>query len=198
MGHVCDMFGVQICDFGLSKGWIHPKDATSFSAVGTLMFMSPEVVRARAAPHSKKPYDLCKSDVWGLGVILYTMLFGRFPFTNASQVESNGSRHLVTGSTSTFSFLLRKMEMAHRSDPQRLTEEISNSVLSPGARKLLLSMLAIDENLVSHQHSNPPSRGLCQRISLDELMEHPWVRVGLRLPHARAIATVRWGRSERQ
>lgn len=173
---------IKICDFGLSKAWEHQKDATSFSAVGTLMFMSPEVVRARASSSIQKPYDLCKSDVWGLGIMLYTMLFGRFPFTNTGSrsAESNTSRaQLVTGSTSTFSFLLRRMEMAHRTDPQRLNEEISRSELSVGIKKLLLSMLAIDENL---------------RISLDELVEHPWVRVGLSLPRARAIATVRWGR----
>ena len=113
------------------------------------MFMSPEVVSARHATGKRKPYDLCKSDVWGLGIILFTMLFGRFPFLNSGSVESRVSRaHLLTGSTSTFSFLLRRMEVAHRSDPLRLTNEINQSDLSPAVKKLLLSMLNIDEKHV--------------------------------------------------
>ena len=42
--------------------------------------MSPEIV-------NKKKYIAQYSDIWSLGVLLYTMLFGRFPFRAKIQNE---------------------------------------------------------------------------------------------------------------
>lgn len=168
---------IKICDFGLSKGWANPRDATSFSFVGTFGFMSPEVLNARSSSSQNRPYDLCKSDVWGLGVILYTMLFGRFPFTNHADSNSLSRADLHTGSNSTFSFLLKGMEMVHQSDPKRLKDEISNSCFSKNAKDILKAMLHIDQN---------------ERISLDELLQHPWIRSGLTLRRGKAMYKIRF------
>jgi len=41
---------------------------------GSLEYLSPEILQ-------RKPYNGCKAEVWSLGVILYTLLFGEFPFS---------------------------------------------------------------------------------------------------------------------
>ena len=46
---------------------------------GTLYYMSPEII-------NKKKYLPYYSDIWSLGVLLYTMIFGKFPF-NANNNE---------------------------------------------------------------------------------------------------------------
>ncbi|KAK2589197.1 hypothetical protein KPH14_002008 [Odynerus spinipes] len=59
---------VKISDFGVSKD-IHEE---SMSRAGSYYYMAPEML-------SDEPYDM-KSDVWGMGVILYEMVTKRLPF----------------------------------------------------------------------------------------------------------------------
>ena len=40
---------------------------------GTPSYMAPEIV-------SKRPYDGRAADIWALGVLLYKLLTGKFPF----------------------------------------------------------------------------------------------------------------------
>ncbi len=51
---------------------------TSFC--GTPPYMSPEIA-------ARLPYNGLSSDVWALGVALYLMLTGKFPFKAANQKE---------------------------------------------------------------------------------------------------------------
>ena len=62
---------VKIIDFGFSvKG---SKDSYQKLFCGTPSYMPPEIV-------NKEKYIAQYSDVWSLGVLFYTMLYGRFPF----------------------------------------------------------------------------------------------------------------------
>lgn len=62
---------LKICDFGYSKA--HFMSAPK-SKVGTLAYMSPEVLRTTGQ------YDGKLADIWSCGVMLYVMLFGSYPF----------------------------------------------------------------------------------------------------------------------
>jgi serine/threonine-protein kinase SRK2 len=62
---------VKICDFGYSKSSLmHSAPKT---AVGTPAYIAPEVLK-------KEPYQGGAADVWSLGVTLYVMLVGSYPF----------------------------------------------------------------------------------------------------------------------
>ena len=64
---------LKMCDFGYSK---HDQlDSYATSKVGTPGYTAPEVITAGAAG-----YDGKTADVWSAGVMLYTMLYARYPF----------------------------------------------------------------------------------------------------------------------
>ena len=66
---------IKIVDFGLSKILI-PKDLCE-EAFGTISFAAPELLL-------RKPYDF-SVDIWSLGVCLFYMLSGDFPFGNDNE-----------------------------------------------------------------------------------------------------------------
>lgn len=47
---------------------------------GTPSYMSPEIVQ-------RHPYDGFKADIWALGVLLFRMLAGRYPFKGSDNDE---------------------------------------------------------------------------------------------------------------
>mmetsp|Transcript_5999 Transcript_5999/g.16746 ORF Transcript_5999/g.16746 Transcript_5999/m.16746 type:complete len:370 (-) Transcript_5999:368-1477(-) len=69
---------VKICDFGYSKS-AH-MDSKPKSTVGTPAYIAPEVLRRQEAKYSGE-----QADVWSCGVVLYVMLFGRYPFEDPNQ-----------------------------------------------------------------------------------------------------------------
>lgn len=75
---------VKVLDFGISKIAKESKedvDMTNTSAVlGSPQFMSPEQMRA------SRDVDL-RTDIWALGVILYQLTTGKFPFRGRSSTE---------------------------------------------------------------------------------------------------------------
>eukprot|EP00201_Polytomella_parva_P006872 CAMPEP_0175075364 /NCGR_PEP_ID=MMETSP0052_2-20121109/21954_1 /TAXON_ID=51329 ORGANISM="Polytomella parva, Strain SAG 63-3" /NCGR_SAMPLE_ID=MMETSP0052_2 /ASSEMBLY_ACC=CAM_ASM_000194 /LENGTH=356 /DNA_ID=CAMNT_0016344031 /DNA_START=37 /DNA_END=1108 /DNA_ORIENTATION=- len=78
---------LKICDFGYSKA---QTDSVPKSKVGTLAYMAPEVTRP-----GKQQYDGTLVDIWSCGVMLYVMLFGKYPFKD-DRKEKNGEKRSLT------------------------------------------------------------------------------------------------------
>ena len=63
---------IKIIDFGFAVKRQKSDDLVSHFC-GTPAFMCPEIVK-------RKPYDPNKADVWALGVLLYKLITGCYPF----------------------------------------------------------------------------------------------------------------------
>ncbi|DBA86304.1 TPA: hypothetical protein ACH3X2_005543 [Trebouxia sp. C0005] len=75
---------LKICDFGYSK---HDASSPAKTVVGTPVYMAPEIILAA------KHYDAKKADLWSCGVILFALLYGRYPF---DATERHCARKVVT------------------------------------------------------------------------------------------------------
>ncbi|GMF25631.1 unnamed protein product [Phytophthora fragariaefolia] len=128
---------VKIADFGLAKELAQPTTMLKRSC-GTLEYAAPELLCGR-------PYGL-KSDVFSLGIVLYVLLFGAFPFSVESAAALQCMDHFPEGVD------VRDMSCLSRSNVQW-------RMVSPLAQDTLLKMLKSNEN---------------ERISAEDLMGHPW------------------------
>jgi len=75
---------VQLTDFGFARkmnsGYMYDetnRDAFSETYCGSYAYAAPEILRGR-------PYNPYNADVWSLGVIFYTMLYGKLPFDDTN------------------------------------------------------------------------------------------------------------------
>ncbi|RUS86023.1 hypothetical protein EGW08_006235, partial [Elysia chlorotica] len=68
----------QIADFGLANYYSESSQLSTFC--GSPLYASPEIVNGR-------PYYGPEVDVWSLGVILYTLVYGSMPFESNSLVS---------------------------------------------------------------------------------------------------------------
>ena len=71
---------VKIMDFGLAKLENTPTITQTKSPMGTVGYMSPELVKGEKANH--------RTDLWSLGVVLFEMLTGALPFDKDTDVAT--------------------------------------------------------------------------------------------------------------
>lgn len=73
---------LKLIDFGIANPV--PQHTTSVhraTAVGTLMYMAPETTKETGGPQAESRYRVTKaSDVWSCGIILYEMVYERYPY----------------------------------------------------------------------------------------------------------------------
>ena len=69
---------IKIIDFGF--GVKCNRDTCQKVLCGTPSYMPPEILK-------REKYIACYSDIWSLGVLFYSMLFGKFPFRGKNEEE---------------------------------------------------------------------------------------------------------------
>lgn len=70
---------VKLIDFGFAVV-NENRDALLDNYCGTPAYMSPEIVE-------RKLYDGHKADMWALGVLMYRIVSGKFPFTESAEID---------------------------------------------------------------------------------------------------------------
>ena len=71
---------LKVMDFGLAKMLDAPTITVSEHPMGTVSYMSPEMVKAQKVDH--------RTDLWSLGVVFYEMLTGDMPFQSDTEVST--------------------------------------------------------------------------------------------------------------
>lgn len=72
-----DTMAIKLIDFGSSRTFVEGEPFISF--VGTQHISSPEVVR-------RLPYMPVRQELWSMGVLLYIMLTGEYPFVTQEDI----------------------------------------------------------------------------------------------------------------
>lgn len=72
-------YSLKIIDFGFSQKLINNNNNTIYNTEGSETYSPPEVKKANFAG-----YDGIKSDIFSLGVLLFVITVGRFPFKTSS------------------------------------------------------------------------------------------------------------------
>jgi serine/threonine protein kinase len=83
---------VKLGDFGLSA--MLPSDGKLKGVFGTAPYMCPEMLSGRCCNE--------KADVWSLGVIVYVLLFGTFPYVPQEKTSKGMKQAIVDGATPKF------------------------------------------------------------------------------------------------
>jgi len=76
---------VKLIDFGFSKV-LAPKETLS-DGLGTLAYVAPEIIL-------REPYNK-PIDIWSLGVLVYFIIFGKFPFDDQLDDEENIAMKII-------------------------------------------------------------------------------------------------------
>jgi len=134
---------LKLCDFGYAK---HDQlDSIAHSKVGTPGYTAPEVIECKDG----SGYDGKLADVWSAGVMLYTMLFARYPFERPE--DKTLRPHERTNKV-----LMRILKVDYVI-PER-------PAISDEAKDLIQKVLV----------KSPK-----ERLSLEQIQNHPWFQTNL-------------------
>jgi len=92
-----DVHNVKLADFGSSCVWKAGSPSVIFGQIGTQFYCAPEV-------RPNQPFEATKGDIWSLGILLYVLLTGYWPYSGTTQKEAK--RNVEIGKTD---FLLDKI-----------------------------------------------------------------------------------------
>ncbi|ORX62038.1 Pkinase-domain-containing protein [Hesseltinella vesiculosa] len=122
----------KICDFGFARFADQKQLLETFC--GSLAYSAPEVIM-------RQKYTGPETDIWSLGVILYTLLAGELPFDDDSEVV-----------------MQRKIVNIDYHMPTYFSLEV--------------------RDLLSAIFQHEPSK----RLTLTQIMQHPWMQLNLAMP----------------
>lgn len=142
---------VKLADFGLAKQ-LTTGSSTLRRSCGTLEYAAPELLCG-------VPYGL-KSDVFSLGIVMYVLLFGAFPFSIESAAALQCMDRFPDGMD------VRDMSCLSQ-------ENIQWRSVSPHVQDVILKMLVPSEK---------------DRISAKDLLKHPWFQSAMALSYDESAA----------
>lgn len=79
LGPIGNPYGLKVIDFGMAKGENSPRISTHDLVLGTIEYMAPEQIVT-------DPSD-ARTDVYGLGVVMFRVFTGHLPFDVEADVE---------------------------------------------------------------------------------------------------------------
>ena len=83
---------IKICDFGMAEA----HGAVIRHGSGTAPYMAPEIIHAHAGFAAHKAHD-----IWALGVVLYVLLTGDFPWMKANSASDKDFQSFLKGTLMT-------------------------------------------------------------------------------------------------
>lgn len=138
----------KLCDFGWSKD--EANDSTPHTQAGSPAYVAPEII----AGGGEAKYEGAAADAWSLGVVLYCLLVGHYPFERPEDESLRTS-------------LARMQAMAGRIQAVQFSfppdDGSAGPVLSPGARDLITRLL---------------DRDPATRLRVNAAMRHTWTFEG--------------------
>lgn len=149
---------IKLCDFGFAKAWTKSSNMDTMR-IGTPEYMGPELISSRTG------YDGKKVDVWALGVLLFVMLLGQFPFESMEDSEATGQE-----TVGLHDIWMQQIRTSWRDNPR--THKVVQGRLDPLLHDLLDRMFEVRQD---------------KRISVDEIKGHPWVTKPLAPKYAAAL-----------
>ncbi|XP_057650306.1 sperm motility kinase-like [Chionomys nivalis] len=134
---------VKLCDFGMAIQLAEGQKLEELC--GSLLYIAPEML-------ARKPYDGLAVDMWSLGVVLYVMVTGQFPYTEDTL---HGMHRLITNT--------KYPVFDHLSKPCHIT--IAQLLMVPTKRRITIYQLVRRPWLDSVKtHTTPTTKEILPRL----------------------------------
>jgi TolB-like protein/Flp pilus assembly protein TadD len=150
-------------DFGLARLQGQTKLTRTGATVGTVSYMSPEQARGNEVDH--------RSDIWSLGVVLYRMVAGRYPFEGEHQ---SAVMYLIMNEP-------HQPLTALRTGVPMDLERIVDKALAkdPGERYQSVSDMIVDLKRALGRLGGAKAKSMGPAASKPQLPRRPWVIGGV-------------------
>jgi serine/threonine protein kinase len=142
-----------IGDFGLAKFMTTTKLNVTSVGVGTLLWMAPEVMTSTVATP--------KADIYALGIILWELLSGQWPFADVNPVQLvplvlNGTRPAIDSRWP--ASIVEPMKACWQADPES----------RPSAEHVVEHLLAQISDKTTSANATPAEKVVSEEISHDD------------------------------
>ncbi|KAF6201992.1 hypothetical protein GE061_004388 [Apolygus lucorum] len=174
---VTDHYNVKLADFGFSCFHHGPKYLHTHC--GSMPYVAPEVIRG-------SPYNPKYSDIWSLGVVLFIMLNGTFPFVAHSyelqypdQMEKNYSFKQQLKSLISSAAVKKVSEMLEPNPLMRISlqEILESPWLAAVTANVPAHVLKYEK--IAQQHAQDTKEGmeLMHNKTKKYSIMYPWIRI---------------------